>query len=205
MIQRYIGRVGLLLVLVFVMPLALTPPSGAAAPLPARNARPRPTATPTRTTPPAPTATLLPTPTPSAPPDFALSANYSPPSFTGFLVRGGLRLADCPLCTTDVEPRYVIDSLGCAYDSNTISSVSLNGFEGTITLEVLNLPAGVTSQTATSMFLTRGNAVSTPFKLQAASSAALGSATVTVRATSGAIVRTIDLPISVVDQPPPCQ
>jgi hypothetical protein len=146
-----------------------------------------------------------PTPTPSPPPDFTFSANYSPPSFTGFLVRGGLRLADCPLCTTDIEPRYVIDSLGCGYDSNTISSVSLNGFEGSITLEVLNLPPGVTSQTATSMFLPRGNAVSTPFKLQAASGAAAGTATVTVRATSGAIVHSIDLPISVVDQPPPCQ
>jgi hypothetical protein len=145
-----------------------------------------------------------PTPTPSPPPDFTLSANYSSPSFTGFLVRGGLRLADCPLCTTDIEPRYAINSLGCAYDSNTISSVSLNGFEGSITLEVLNLPPGVMSQTATSIFLPRGNAVSTPFKLQAASGAAVGNATVTVRATSGAIVHSIDLPIAVVDQPPPC-
>jgi hypothetical protein len=42
------------------------------------------------------------------------------------------------------------------------------------------------------------------FKLQASGNATLGDATVTVRATSGSIVHTLDLPISVADQLPSC-
>jgi hypothetical protein len=41
-------------------------------------------------------------------------------------------------------------------------------------------------------------------ELQAGGYAALGDATVTVRATSGSIVHTLDLPISVADQLPFC-
>ena len=41
-------------------------------------------------------------------------------------------------------------------------------------------------------------------ELQAGGYAALGDATVTVRATSGSIVHTLDLPISVADQLPSC-
>jgi hypothetical protein len=41
-------------------------------------------------------------------------------------------------------------------------------------------------------------------ELQAGGNAALGDATVTVRATSGSIVHTLDLPISVADQLPSC-
>jgi len=134
--------------------------------------------------------------------DFSISANYRAPAI-GYLVRGGLRLADCPRCTTDVEPRYVRSSFGeIFYDSNSLGLVSLNDFAGTITLEVRNLPPGVTSQTATSVFLPRRGAVSTPLRLTAASSAPLGDATITVRATSGSIVHTLSLPISVVDQMP---
>jgi hypothetical protein len=46
--------------------------------------------------------------------------------------------------------------------------------------------------------------VSTPFKLQASDDAELGDATITVRVTSGSIVHTLDLPISVADQVPSC-
>ena len=83
--------------------------------------------------------------------------------------------------------------------------VSLNGFSGTITLEILNLPAGVASQTATSIILPAGSARITDFKLVAASAAALGNATVTIRATSGSIVHTIEREIWVVDELPPCE
>ena len=76
--------------------------------------------------------------------DFALSANYGPPKI-GYLVRGGLRLADCPQCTTDVEPRYVRSSFGeTFFDSNSLGFVSLNDFAGTITVEIRRLPPGVT-------------------------------------------------------------
>jgi hypothetical protein len=134
--------------------------------------------------------------------DFALTANYKPPSFVGNVIRGGL--PSCAGCTTAVEPRYIGASFDCFYDSNTISLVSLNDFGGDVKLEVLNLPAGVTSQTATKLTLPRRGGVSTPFKLQASGDAALGDATVTVRATSGSIVHTLDLPISVADQLPSC-
>jgi hypothetical protein len=135
--------------------------------------------------------------------DFALTANYKPPSFVGYVVRGGL--PSCAGCTTAVEPRYVGASFDCFYDSNTISLVSLNSFGGDVRLEVLNLPAGVTSQTATKLTVPRRGIVSAPFELQASGDAALGDATLTVRATSGSIVHTLDLPISVADQLPSCQ
>ena len=135
-------------------------------------------------------------------PDFALSANYGP-SFIGNIVRGGLE--NCPGCTTSVEPRYLVTSFGeCFFDSNTISLVSLNDFQGVVTLQVLNLPPGVSSQTATSLNVPRRSAVSTPFKLSAAIDAALSNATVTVRATSGGIVHDLALPISVGDALPFC-
>jgi len=134
--------------------------------------------------------------------DFALTANYKPPSFVGYVVRGGL--PSCAGCTTAVEPRYVGASFDCFYDSNTISLVSLNSFGGDVKLEVLNLPAGVTSQTATKLTVPRRGVVSAPFRLQASGDAALGDATVTVRATSGSLVHTLDLPISVADQLPSC-
>jgi hypothetical protein len=134
--------------------------------------------------------------------DFALSANYKPPSFVGYVVRGGL--SSCDGCTTEVEPRYVGRSFSCFYHSNSIDLVSLNGFSGDVRLEVQNLPAGVTSQTATKLTVPRRGAVGTPFRLQAGGDAALGDATVTVRATSGSIVHTLDLPISVADQLPSC-
>ena len=134
--------------------------------------------------------------------DFALTANYKPPSFVGYVVRGGL--SNCANCTTAVEPRYVGRSFSCFYDSNSIDLVSLNDFSGDVRLEVLDLSAGVTSQTATKLTVPRRGAVSTPFKLQASDDAALGDANVTVRATSGSIVHTLDLPISVADQLPSC-
>ena len=134
--------------------------------------------------------------------DFALTANYKSPSFLGHVVRGGL--SSCVGCTTAVEPRYVGTSFDCYYDSNTINLVSLNDFSSDVRLEVQKLPAGVTSQTATMLTVPRRGVVSTPFKLQASGDAALGDATVTVRATSGSIVHTLDLPISVADQLPSC-
>ena len=134
--------------------------------------------------------------------DFALTANYKAPSYVGHVVRGGL--SSCVGCTTAVEPRYVGTSFDCFYDSNTIDLVSLNDFSSGVRLEVQNLPAGVTSQTATMLTVPRRGAISTPFKLQASGDAALGDATVTLRATSGSIVHTLDLPISVADQLPSC-
>jgi hypothetical protein len=53
-------------------------------------------------------------------------------------------------------------SFDCFYDSNTINLVSLNDFSRDVRLEVLNLPAGVTSQTATMLTVPRRGVISTP-------------------------------------------
>jgi len=164
---------------------------------------------PTRTATSTPMPTLIPTatstPTPAPAPDFALGTNRMSPWWIGYLVRGGLRKVDCPLCQADFEPRYVTFDYGeCSYANNDIYVVSLNGFEGTITLEILNLPSGVTSQTATSIFLPYSYAASTWLALEASTTSALGDATITIRGTSGSIVHTVDHFISVVDQMPPC-
>ena len=133
---------------------------------------------------------------------FTLSANYQPPTFVGTVVRGGL--ASCPNCTTSVEPRYVGRSFSCFYDSNSLALVSLNDFRGEVTIEVIGLPDGVTSLTATKLVVPRRGSVSTPFRLQASSTATLGDATVTVRATGGGLVHTLSLPITISDQLPNC-
>jgi RTX calcium-binding nonapeptide repeat (4 copies) len=135
--------------------------------------------------------------------DFVLAINHNGP--TGFLVIGGL--AGCPQCVSAAEPRYIVaDPLGCFYDQNSIGVVSTQGdFAGTVNLQVLNLPQGVSNQTAASVNVPRGGVAITPFRLRAAANAAAGTATVTLRATSGPIVHTADLPISVVAQLPPCQ
>jgi len=104
-----------------------------------------------------------------------------------------------------VLPFRLCDTLSSKSErENTISVVSFNDFGGDVRLEVLNLPAGVTSQTDMKLTVPRRGVVSTPFKLQASGDAALRDATVTVRAAGGSISHTFDLPISVADQLPSC-
>lgn len=140
-----------------------------------------------------------------ASPDFALSVNFSSPTFfVGHLVRGAVPGTPCGSCNGGAlaQPAYFVpDVFGAFFDTNSIGVVSLNDFQGPVTLQILNLPAGVTSLTATPVTVPRRGAVTTPFKLQADSAAALGNFTVTLRATSGALVHTVDLRIVVADQP----
>ena len=199
-----INKIRLGSVVVLLCIVLITTVLSPSATTPALAAR-KPTRTATSTMIPTLIPTATSTPTPAASPDFALWTNRMSPWWTGYLVRGGLRKVDCPLCQSDFEPRYVTFDYGeCSYANNTIDLVSLNGFEGTITLEILNLPSGVTSQTATSVFLPRQYAASTGLALEASTTSALGDATITVRGTSGSIVHTVDHFISVVDQMPPC-
>jgi hypothetical protein len=132
--------------------------------------------------------------------DFALTANYQPPGFVGSLVRGGL--LSCALCTTSVEPRYPVSGFRVGWDSNSLGVMSLDGFAGTVALEVTGLPAGVSSQTAASVSVPRRGAASTPFSLRASASAATDGSVVTVRAVGGGRVHSITLPISVGDSLP---
>jgi hypothetical protein len=128
-----------------------------------------------------------------------------PLAWDGYLVRGGLSQSDCPHCVSDAEPRYRYESYGaCFYDSNRLSLVSLNGFEGIVTVEVLNLPADVTSEMPGSVFVPQDGVGSTSFALRATTDASLQDATVTLRGTSGAIDHTLEAPITVVELLPPC-
>ncbi len=136
-------------------------------------------------------------------PDFALRVLWAPPA-TGFIVRGG-----APPTSAEFFPVYQLGGFGCTYADNVIELTSHFAFTGDVTLEFLNLPAGVTSQTASSLSITgpTPSALESPdtdMDLQASSTAALGDFTITLRATSGSIVHTRDLPIKVVDELPEC-
>jgi hypothetical protein len=115
-----------------------------------------------------------------------------------------------PECGADApsfwEPKNVFLSYeGCVYQSHQVVVSTENGFSGTVSLELLGLPPGVVSETPTSIFVPAGfSSKGAPFKLVAAAGAVLGDAVVTVRATSGNILRTLNLPITVQDELPAC-
>jgi len=141
---------------------------------------------------------------------------------TGTVVRGGP--AACPpeseqaVCNCTAmpgcaeaapngwEPKNVFLSYeGCVYQMHTIAAVAENDFSGTVALEVLNLPSGVVSETASAITIPEGFlSRSAALKLVAAPDAPLGDTVVTVRGTSGSLVRTLDLAIAVRDALPPC-
>ena len=136
-------------------------------------------------------------------PDFAVRITWPSPGI-GYIVRDGT-----PPITSQFFPVYQIGGFGCDYGDNVIELVSHFGFTGDITLELLNLPAGVTSQTGTSVSITgptpsAGQSPDVDLDLTASSTATLGDATITLRATSGSTVHTVDLPIRVVDTLPTC-
>jgi hypothetical protein len=178
--------------------IALFLVAGVAEPMPAQASHRRPTPTPTPTH----------TPTPTAAPDFAFGTNYGA-SFEHYLIRGET-WDPHPLytnCVTYGGPHVKSFSYGsCFFDVNSISVVSLNGYSGTVQLDILGLPPGVTSRTALSLTVRAGSApaASTGFRLEAATSAPLGTFTATIRGTSGTLTHSVSLPVSVVDQLPPC-
>jgi hypothetical protein len=140
--------------------------------------------------------------------DFSICCNDS--AIPGFVVQGGL--TTCPafdncLPNPSFEPRYFSCGFDdCGYNTATVVLTSLNGFEGTVSLQLVNLPPGVTSQTAATVTLAKDATTYTDFKLQAAASAQPGDYLVTVRATSGGLVHDAPHLIRVVTQlPPPLQ
>ena len=140
--------------------------------------------------------------------DFSICCTDS--TIPGFLVQGGL--ATCPAfdnCAPNpsFEPRYFSCGFSdCGYNNAVVALTSLNGFAGTVNLQLLNLPTGVTAQTAASVTLAENTTAYTDFKLQAAVGVPPGDYLVTVRATSGALVHDAAHLIRVVTQlPPPLQ
>jgi len=140
--------------------------------------------------------------------DFSICCNDS--TIPGFVVQGGL--ATCPafdncLPNPSFEPRYFsCGFFDCGYNNATVVLTSLNGFAGTVNLQLLNLPAGVTSQTAASVDLAENTTVYTDFKLQAAVGVQPGDYLVTVRAASGGLVHDAAHLLRIGTQlPPPLQ
>lgn len=137
--------------------------------------------------------------------DFSICCNDS--TIPGFLVQGGL--PTCPAfdnCAPNpsFEPRYFSCGFSdCGYNNASVVLSSINGFAGSVTLQVLGLPAGVTSQTATTVTLNGNSTTYTDFSLQAAATAVPGDYLVTVRATSDALVHDAQHLIRVVAQLPP--
>lgn len=128
-------------------------------------------------------------------PDFSFwlsydTANWFDPSY---LARGGR------------GPLYELCVYGCFWSENALQIGSRNGFTGNVTIEVLNLPPGITAELPSFLFVPKFRSVRTSVYFRATTTAALGNVSgVILRGRSGNIVHTIELPtFTVVDQLPP--
>jgi hypothetical protein len=137
----------------------------------------------------------------AAAPDFWFVLSYNTANWfdPSYVVRGDV--SNYP------GPHYELCVYGCFWSDNSARLWSRSGgFSGTVTLEYLNLPPGITAEMPTSVFVPKfGAGPSFSVKLRATAAAALGNVSnVTFRARSGSIVHTVVLPtFTVVDQLPP--
>jgi hypothetical protein len=145
----------------------------------------------------------------TAAPDFVLSSNYSSANFgPGILFPGETWDPHpwCHDCDSYGGPHYpdLIPGSGCYIDSNYLAITPQNGFDAPVTLSVSGLPAGVTARVpSTARIPAPGYPFIGTFMLEASSSVPLGkSFTATVTATSGSLVHTISLPVTVSNQVP---
>jgi hypothetical protein len=99
-----------------------------------------------------------------------------------------------------LSPNSLSLQAGAAGHPTSVSATALNGFSGTISVSLTNLPAGVTASPAT-LNLTAG--IPQSITLSASASAAIGSATVTFTGTSGALQHAATLALTVTAAPPP--
>lgn len=118
-----------------------------------------------------------------------------------------LMVAGCSSGTAMVEdftlaatPGSVALTAGAAAEEITVTSGAVNGYSTAIAVAVSGLPAGVTATPAT-VVLTPGG--SQTMKLTAGATAATGSGTVTITGTSGKLVHTATVAVSVTAVPPP--
>jgi hypothetical protein len=115
-----------------------------------------------------------------------------------------LTVATAPLSadfSLTVNPGTLSIQAGASGQQVSVSAAAINGFSGTVSVSLTNLPAGVTASPAT-LDLTPG----TPpqfITLSASAGAAIGAATVTLTGTSGALQHTSTLALTVTAAPPP--
>lgn len=151
--------------------------------VPAADARPRP----------------VPTPTP-VPSDFYFSLSYTTANWfdPSYMVRGDT--------SAFPGPHYWLCAMGGCFwsDNSLLIWPRTSNFSGTVNIEVLNLPPGITAEIPSSVFIPLFGRASIPFKLRASSAAALMNVSgVVLRGTSGGVVHTQQLPtFSIVDQLP---
>ena len=124
--------------------------------------------------------------------DFLLSVAYRAPYMSGYLVR------------EDNTLFYALASYsGWFWSDNYVMLISRNGFEGNVNLEVLDLPAGVTSEMPTTVFVPKFGNTIVSIKLRAATDAPLANANVTLRGTTANTIKTGNVEFEIVDQLPP--
>lgn len=123
--------------------------------------------------------------------EFLLSITYRAPYESGYLLRGDNRLL------------YMQGFYGWSWGENWGMVISRNGWTGTVNLQALNLPAAVTSELPATVFVPKYGSARFSLHLRAAITAPITTTTVTVRASSGSIVKTEGVLFTIVDQLPP--
>lgn len=101
-----------------------------------------------------------------------------------------------------VEVPGVTIQQGGAQQGQGIQATLLNGFTGTISLTLSGLPAGVTAVPAGPFSLSGPGLPQVAFQLAASTGAAIGSSTVTVTGTSGAITHSVTFPLTITSVAP---
>lgn len=109
-------------------------------------------------------------------------------------------IAESTVVTANVGPMFTLSTGQAAYtvgqgtsSSGSLSLTGSNGFSGAVTLSLSGLPAGVTVSFGSNPL----SAASTPMTIASSSSAALGTYTVTVTGTSGAITASTSFTLTV--------
>ncbi len=123
-----------------------------------------------------------------------LNVTFTPTDTTDYTTATGsvqLKVNPAPSFTLGASPTSLTVAQG-AYGKSTITVTDQNGFTGSVTLAASGLPSGVTAAFATNP--TTGTSVLT---LTASSTAAVGSATVTIKGTSGSLTASTTIALTI--------
>jgi hypothetical protein len=123
-----------------------------------------------------------------------LTVTFTPTDTTDYTTATGsvqLKVNPAPSFTLGASPASLTVAQG-ASGKSTITVTGQNGFTGSVTLAASGLPSGVTAAFATNP--TTGSSVLT---LTAGSTAAVGSATVTIKGTSGSLTASTTIALTI--------